>query len=104
MMAGNSVKKIIDLFHQSISKDNDRYFISRIRDGILEKMYFYFKDAAIFVFAIILKDDIILKLNTRNHLTLNPANLYVMDDNLYVTHLAYHEKTKDEAQHRIWTF
>ena len=35
-------KKIIDLFHQSISKDDDGYFVSQIRGDILEKVYFYF--------------------------------------------------------------
>jgi len=78
-------KKINDLFHQSISKDDDGYFVSQIRDNILEKVYFRYEDTALFVFAVIFNDDIILKLNTGRQLTLNPNNLYVRDDNLYIS-------------------
>ena len=79
-------KKIIDLFHTSIAKDDNGYFVSQIRGNILEKIYFRFEDTALFVFAIFFNDDIILKLNTGKLLTLNPKNLYVINDNLYVTH------------------
>ncbi|MBC2713995.1 MAG: DUF1285 domain-containing protein [Desulfobacteraceae bacterium] len=79
-------KKIIDLFHQSIAKDDGGYFLSQVKDNILEKVYFRFEDTALFVFAIIFNNDIIVVLNTGKHLTLNPENLYVMGDNLYVTH------------------
>jgi hypothetical protein len=79
-------KKIIDLFHQSIAKDDDGYFLSQVKNDIKEKVYFRYEDTALFVFEVIFNDDIILTLNTGNHLTLNPANLYIMGDNLYVTH------------------
>ncbi len=78
-------KKIIDLFHQSIAKDDDGYFVSQIRDDILEKVYFRYEDTALFVFAVIFNDDIILQLNTGKKLTLNPSMLCVKDDNLYLT-------------------
>jgi hypothetical protein len=78
-------KKIIDLFHQSIAKDNNGYFVSQVRDGIFEKVYFRFEDTALFVFAVIFNDDIILKLNTGKNLTLDPMQLYVKNDNLYLT-------------------
>jgi hypothetical protein len=78
-------KKIIDLFHQSIAKDDAGYFVSQIRDDILEKVYFRHEDTALFVFAVIFNDDIILKLNTGKRLALNPEDLYVKDDNLYIS-------------------
>jgi len=78
-------KKIIDLFHQSISKDDDGYFVSQIRDGIFEKVYFRFEDTALFIFAVIFNDDIILQLNTGRQLWLDPTNLYIKNDNLYIT-------------------
>ena len=78
-------KKIIDFFHQSIAKDDDGYFVSQIRDGILEKVYFRYEDTALFVFAVIFNDDIILKLNTGSQLPLIPSDLYIMNDNLYMT-------------------
>ena len=79
-------KKIIDLFHQSIAKDDDGYFLSQVKDGVLEKVYFQYEDTALFVFAVIFNDDIILKLNTGKQLKLNPADLYIRDDNLYMIH------------------
>ncbi len=94
-------KKIIDLFHQSIAKDDDGYFLSQEKEGILEKVYFRFEDTALFIFAVIFNDDIILKLNTGNHLTLNPANLFVMDDNLYVTHEDEHIKFSERSLMQI---
>lgn len=77
-------KKIIDLFHQSIAKDDGGYFISRVRDGFLEKVYFRVEDTAFFVFEVLINDDIILVLNTGKHLTLDPGDLYVKDDHLYL--------------------
>ena len=78
-------KKIIDLFHQSIAKDDNGYFVSQTRDDIFEKVYFRYEDTALFVFAVIFKDDIILQLNTGKHLTMNPSMLFIEDDNLYLT-------------------
>ena len=78
-------KKIIDLFHQSIAKDDNGYFVSQTRDDIFEKVYFRYEDTALFVFAVIFNDDIILQLNTGKHLTLNPSMLFIEDDNLYLT-------------------
>ena len=78
-------KKIIDFFHQSIAKDDNGYFVSQTRDNIFEKVYFRFEDTALFVFAVIFNDDIILQLNTGKHLTLNPSLLCVENDNLYLT-------------------
>jgi hypothetical protein len=94
-------KKIIDLFHQSISKDNDGYFVSQIRDDILEKVYFRFEDTALFVFAVIFNDDIILKLNTGKQLTLDPKNLYIKDDNLYISYQDEQIKFSERALMQI---
>lgn len=85
-------KKIIDLFHHSISKDDNGYFVSQTRDGVLEKVYFPYEDTALFVFAVLFNDDILLALNTGEKLPLDPESLYVKDDNLYLTH--GHERIK----------
>ncbi len=77
-------KKIIDLFHQSIAKDDDGYFVSQVRDGFWEKVYFRFEDTALFVFAVVINDDIVLVLNTGKQIPLNPENLYTAHDNLYI--------------------
>lgn len=77
-------KKIIDLFHQSIEKDDDGYFIAQIRDGFREKVYFRVEDTAFFIFEVLINDDIVLVLNTGKRLTLDPGALYVADDHLYL--------------------
>jgi hypothetical protein len=78
------IRKIIDLFHQSIEKDDDGYFITQGRDGIREKVYFRVEDTALFVFEVLINDDIVLILNTGNRLTLDPGQLYIRDDHLYL--------------------
>lgn len=78
-------KKIIDFFHHSIAKDDDGYFVSQVRDDVFEKVYFRYEDTALFVFEVIFNDDIVLKLNTGKQLPLVPSNLYIMNDNLYMT-------------------
>jgi hypothetical protein len=77
-------KKIIDHFHASISKDADGYFVSQQRGDCLEKVYFRYEDTAIFVFDVICDPKIILILNTKKKLSLNPAHLFLHKDNLYV--------------------
>jgi hypothetical protein len=79
-------KKIIDLFHRSIGKDENGYFLSQIKEEVLEKVYFRHEDTALFVFAVLFNDDIMLKLNTGKHLPLAPEAAYIMNDNLYLIH------------------
>jgi hypothetical protein len=79
-------KKIIDLFHQSIGKDDNGYFVSQTRDGVLEKVYFPYEDTALFVFSVQFRDPVMLELNTGTHLPLRPENLFINNDNLYLTH------------------
>jgi hypothetical protein len=78
-------KKIIDYFHASIRKDADGYFLFQNRDNCTEKVYFPYEDTALFVFDVILGDPITLVLNTGERSSLEPLNLFVQDDGLYVT-------------------
>ena len=94
-------KKIIDLFHASIAKDDDGYFVSRVKENIEEKVYFRYEDTALFIFTVIYNDDIILILNTGKRLRLNPENLYIIDDNLYVTDGDEHIKFSERALMQI---
>ncbi|MCU0597747.1 MAG: MFS transporter permease [Desulfobacterales bacterium] len=77
-------KKIIDYFHASISKDANGYFVSQIKGDCLEKVYFSYEDTALFVIDIICGPQILLILNTRKKIPLNPDSLYLHNDNLYV--------------------
>lgn len=78
-------KKIIDYFHASIKKDKDGYYLGQVRDNYREKVYFHHEDAVLFVFDVIKANEIILILNTKKRIKLKPKNLYIKDDNLYMT-------------------
>ena len=78
-------KKLIDYFHAAIGKDDDGYFVSHARDDLREKVYFRYEDTALFVFDILLNDNITLVLNTGKQILLNPGSLYTRNDNLYVS-------------------
>jgi hypothetical protein len=77
-------KKIIDYFHASIRKDDKGYFLFQERDNIREKVYFRYADTALFVFDVILGKDIDLVLNTGRKVRLDPENLYIRKDCLYL--------------------
>lgn len=77
-------KKIIDHFHASISKDADGYFVCQQRLDCLEKVYFRYEDTALFVFDVSCDPEITLMLNTKKTIWLNPDNLFLQNDNLYV--------------------
>jgi hypothetical protein len=77
-------KKIIDYFHTSISRDDNGYFVSQVKENILQKVYFRYEDTALFVFGADFNAGIMLTLNTGSQLKLNPDNLYVFKDNLYI--------------------
>jgi hypothetical protein len=77
-------KKIIDYFHAAIDRDEHGYFVSQVNGDILEKVYFRYEDTALFVFDVIVEDTIVLVLNTRRQMPLDPGKLVICDDNLYV--------------------
>jgi len=76
--------KIIDYFHSSIERDNQGYYLSQERDGISEKVYFRYEDTALFVFDVLTDGDIILVLNTKKRIKLEPENLSIENDSLYL--------------------
>jgi len=76
-------KKVIDYFHKAIGKDDAGYFVSHVRDDLLEKVYFRYEDTALFIFDVLLNEIITLVLNTGKQIPLNPNSLFIRDDNLY---------------------
>ena len=97
-------KKIIDLFHQSIAKDDGGYFVCQTRDGVREKVYFRVEDTAFFVFEVSVNDGIILALNTGKRLPLDPGGLYAENDQLYLIHDGERVKFSERAMVRIAPF
>jgi len=77
-------KKVIDYFNRSIGHDAGGYFVSQNRGDVIEKVYFHYQETAIFVVDILLEDDIILLLNTGDHVTLDPEKLVIQNDCLFM--------------------
>jgi hypothetical protein len=77
-------KKIIDYFHSSIKKDEKGYYLFQERGNLREKVYFHYKDTALFVVDLIKDNDITLILNTKRRIKLRPKNLLTRNDNLYM--------------------
>ena len=49
-----------------------------------EKVYFSYEDQVLFVFDVLLEDEVILLLNTKKKVKLKPKNLFIKDDSLYM--------------------
>jgi hypothetical protein len=77
-------KKIVDYFHSSIDRDEGGYFVRQDKGDVMEKVYFPYDDTALFVVDITFGPDIVLTLNTGKKCPLDPAQLFIRDDNLYV--------------------
>ncbi len=78
-------KRIIRHFHASISRDADGYFVSQIRDDILEKVYFHYEDTALFVVRVITENRrLMLELNNGRRIHMDPEKLFVDNDRLYL--------------------
>jgi hypothetical protein len=76
--------KIIDYFHSCIKRDQGGYYLSQVNGDCREKVYFRYEDQALFVFDLIRQDDIMLILNTKKQIVLDPESLFIKDDNLYM--------------------
>jgi hypothetical protein len=76
-------KKVIDYFHASIGKDDAGYFVSHVRDDMLEKVYFKHEDTALFVFDVLTDESVTLVLNTGKKVPLDSCDLYIRNDHLY---------------------
>ena len=78
--------KIIDYFHAAIARDAGGYHVFQINGNVREKVYFRHEDTALFVFDVLPDDIIILVLNTRRQIALNPGRLFIRNDYLYTRH------------------
>ncbi len=79
-------KKVIDYFHTCIKKDQHGFYLTQQREDCIEKVYFPYEETAYFVFDVIVGDDIVLVLNTGQRLELDPRQLCIKKDNLYMRH------------------
>jgi hypothetical protein len=77
-------KKIIDYFHSCIKRDRKGYYLYQTNGNLKEKVYFNYEDQALFVFDVLLGDEVILILNTQKKVRLKPRKLFIKDDSLYM--------------------
>jgi hypothetical protein len=77
-------KKIIHYFHSCIKRDRQGYYLYQENGNTAEKVYFPYEDQALFVFNVILQDDVTLVLNTKNQIKLKPRKLFIKNDCLYM--------------------
>ena len=93
-------KKIIDYFHASIKRDQKGYHLYQNHENYIEKVYFKYEDTALFVFDAAVRegsDEILLILNTKEELPLNPKTLFVQNENLYMEHAGERIKFLDRV-------
>ena len=78
-------KKVIDYFNASIRRDEGGYHVFQATDEFEERVYFPHEGTALFVFDILIDGEgVILVLNTQRKIELNPADLFIQGDDLYV--------------------
>jgi hypothetical protein len=90
-------RRISDYFHSAIRWDEGGYFVCQESDDRIEKVYFPYEDTALFVVDIIMADEIRLLLNTHRRLLLDPADLFVSEDSLYLTRDGERIKFSEQA-------
>ncbi|MEJ2155397.1 MAG: MFS transporter permease [Desulfobacteraceae bacterium] len=76
--------KIINHFHTSIRKDDQGFHLCQEHEGVVEKVYFPYEDTALFVFEVDFRDPAMVTLNTGRKLALQPENLFVVGDCMYL--------------------
>ncbi len=76
--------RIIDYFHRSIQRDDGGYFVSQIRDGVREKVYFRYAETPIFAVDVNLSHPPCLLLNTKRKVALDPTALFIRGDRLFM--------------------
>ena len=77
-------QKIIRHFHSSIKRDRHGYYLYQENGRYVEKVYLRCEDQALFVFDVVQNGDVLLVLNTRQHVKLRPRKLFIKNDNLYM--------------------
>jgi hypothetical protein len=77
-------QKVINYFHSCIKKDPRGFHLAQRHRDHIEKAYFPFEDAALFVFDVVEGEEIILVLNTQKRIRQRPKRLFTRGDSLYM--------------------
>ena len=65
-------------------QDEEGFFLQQEHEHFIEKVYFPYDETPLFVFGVIKEDGLILRLNTGEQIRLDPKNLFLKNDTLYV--------------------
>ncbi len=77
-------KKVVAYFNRSIGYDADGYFVGQTRGDVVEKVYFRYQETALFAVDIFQNGDIRLLLNTGKQIPLDPQQLIIRNDCLFM--------------------
>jgi hypothetical protein len=77
-------QKIIDYFHSMIKKDRDGFYLEQEHRHFIEKVYFPYEDTALFVCQVLKGSRPTLRLNTGETVFLDPEQLFLKNDRLYL--------------------
>jgi hypothetical protein len=78
-------RRISAYFHSAIRRDGGGYYVCQAHGDRVEKVYFPYEDTALFAVEVDPAEEIRLRLNTGRELCLDPAELFVAGDSLYMT-------------------
>ena len=90
-------KKLIDHFNRCIGWDTDGFFVSQERDDIREKVYFPYEETALFGVDAVIEAEVSILLNTGEKTKLEPEDLYIKDDQLFMNYLGTFIKFTDRC-------
>jgi hypothetical protein len=94
-------RRISDYFHSAIRRDEGGYFVCQEHGDHLEKVYFPYEDTALFAVDVDLSGGIHLRLNNRTELALDPADLFVAGESLYMTRSGERIKFSERAMLKL---
>lgn len=96
--------KIIQYFNESIAKDDNGYYVYQATDEFEEKVYFPYKETAVFVVDIKIRETVHLILNTMKTAAFEDGRLFSQNDNLYLETDAHLIKFTSQALIKLSRF
>mgnify|MGYP001824664596 CR=1 FL=1 len=94
-------KKLIDYFNTSIGRDSDGFFVSQERGDVHEKVYFRCEETALFGVEVLTGTGLMVILNTKKRIKLDPEKLYIKNDCLFMHYQGTRIKFTDRCMMRL---
>ena len=90
-------RKIARYFHSRIRHDSHGYFLEQEHPGYIEKVYFPYRDTALFVIRVREQGSLVLCLNNGETIPLTSEDLCIRQDHLYTRHHGELVRFTDQA-------